>query len=592
MRSFLCVCLPLALIVIITTNTHALTFNTVASGNFSNKTTWADGLVPPVIHNVTDTIVINSGDTVALDQHLFIYPNQWLFKVDGTLTTNPGNFIFIFGIGTFQVSGSCNLDSLHLNFGIIADISGQMTVNILHNGIQSYVNGTGDFNIARRVHLYSGISTSNGGNVNILDNATIYMRGGAFATGFQGGPINMAPLVYDVVYTGNAYKRNTSIELTGAGLRNVLIDIDDTANLKLGADMSMTNAGILTLRRGSLMLNNHKLKFLMNSTLAATGTGRIKSTPSSEIIVNNKGLSGPLRFTPGDSLGRLVQNTTTVAVTRLATNLYITKSVNIDSGKIEVMDTCTLSLGKGAVMTGADANNYIITTGKGSVSACIDSSETFTYPIGTTLNYAPCKVTANNNTFSNGLNARINMGVKKKGTTGNNLEITTSVVAATWFLQNDTATNVDFDIELTWTNGMEANNFNRKMAYITQFRVTHWDSTATMPATRNPWGTYYTKRSGITGLGPFSVFDNNTVDIKNLVTQQNIIYPNPATSELYVDIDQPTQATIRNTAGRIMIKADINQTANILNVALLPPGVYFIQLAGNSVKGMAKFIKQ
>lgn len=591
MSTFIRRYLLLTILILAFSNAHARSFNTIASGNFSNPATWLAGTVPPAILNGADTIVINSGHNVVLNQNLFFFPNKWMLNVAGNLTSTANNYIWMYGIGTFLISGTCHIDSVHISQAVLADISGQMTVNKIHCGVLS-VTGTGTFNFAQRAYIYSGVQNTDGGNINFLDNVTIFMRGGGVSKGINGGIINMAPLTYDVIYSHLSHKWPTGLELTGTGLRNVLIDIDDTTNLKLGADFTMTNNGVLTLKRGSLVLNSYKLKFLMNSTLAGSGTGRIKSSAPSKVIINNNGIGSPLRFAPGAQLDSLVQNTTNSTTTKLATNLLITKSVNMVNGKIEVMDTCILSMAAGASISGADTGSYVITTATGCVAANIDSGKSFTYHIGTANNYAPCAVIPNNDNTSRELKARINPGVKKMGTTGSNLASTTSVVDATWFLEHDTATNIDINVELSWDTTMEAGGFDRNMAYISNFRTSNWDTALGKSSTAGQYGLFAIKRNSIKSLGLFAVFDNNTVGIGDIAPNKHVgIYPNPAANILHVDILRPVRAVIYNSTGLMIVAHNIDKNNDTIDISSLSPGMYYIQFSGQNINATEKFMK-
>src|SRR5690606_4362654 len=127
----------------------------------------------------------------------------------------------------------------------------------------------------------------------------------------------------------------------------------------------------------------------------------------------------------------------------------------------------------------------------------------------------------------------------------------------------------------------------------TQFLTNYWEKIPGKPATAGPAGTHAVKRNDVTRLGYFAVFDNNTVDVKNIVTQKNIsIYPNPATSVLHIDINNAARAAIYNVAGRLMTTTGVDANNNSIDIASLPAGMYYILLTGENVNGTAKFTKQ
>jgi len=71
------------------------------------------------------------------------------------------------------------------------------------------------------------------------------------------------------------------------------------------------------------------------------------------------------------------------------------------------------------------------------------------------------------------------------------------------------------------------------------------------------------------------------------------IYPNPATTELYVSMEGVTysSATITNSLGQTMMLQPLNPNTNLLDIQALPPGVYFITLKGPPGKYVSRFVK-
>lgn len=569
----------------------AITYSTIAGGNINNPATWAGGNVPPSIFSSGDTIIINTGHNVMLNQDLAINNAGAYLDISGALSSLGTEYIAMNAGNKFSISGTLHIDSIFIVNAPVSNITGQMTVRSLRC---MTFNASGSGTVAFK-DLYALGQFSNTGNCTVKTSpgSTIYMMGGTITQGGTGNTM-LGPDMYNLVYTVGAFARYTGYELEQTALvKDVTIDVADTAHVRLGNHAHITN-GNLTLKRGFLVLNNFDLNFEQNGTLVNSGSGYIKSNTGSSIrVINNNGLQGPLRFAPGAGVDSLIQGSGGTANTKLATPLRITRQLLFKSGKVEVLDTCTLSLVTGANIAGADADKYVVTTGTGSLASDIGPNNTFAYYIGTANHFAPVVVTSNNSTTYNGLKARVNTGVKTMGTTGDDMATKQPMVNGTWFLEDKDAAAVDVNVELAWLPGMEAGLFDRSIAYVSQFLINYWDKVNGKAAYAGPSGTNAIKRTGIKTFGPLSVFDNNTVNVKNIVTQQHIsIYPNPATNMLNVDVNQPAQLVIYNTAGQPVSSSNVDAANKTINVSALPQGMYYLQLKGDGVNGTAKFIKQ
>ena len=65
------------------------------------------------------------------------------------------------------------------------------------------------------------------------------------------------------------------------------------------------------------------------------------------------------------------------------------------------------------------------------------------------------------------------------------------------------------------------------------------------------------------------------------------VYPNPATNQLFVQLNNQTAQSIgiKTTLGQTMVQKNIdsNQTISTINIAQLPAGLYFVQI--NTTQG-------
>lgn len=562
----------------------ALKYTSVASGNFSSNTTWLGGVVPPVNINTSDTVLIESGHNVILDQDITFSQATAMLDVRGILRSSGSKHINFNGSSIMNISGTLDIDSMTIANVTNANISGQCTIKKLRCLIFS-PSGSGNVVVTERLYVYGSLSNTGGNTINIAPNVVIYMMGGQIIP--TGTGIFTLPSVYDVIYSNSAHLQPTGIEATGTGLRNVTIDLlTDTSELKLGADLGI-GSGTLTLTKGILSLNNNNLRFGSNGDLAASGTGKLKSTSASDIEINTTGtLSGQLQFASnGNTVGNLYINSG--GVVKLGSHLKVTTKVHFNNGRLDVQSN-KLSLITGAAILGANANMYIITGVGGSLASDIGSGASFTYHIGTSAEYAPCIISSNNNTVYNGMSVGVNPGVKVFGTSGNNMAVSQPMVNATWFIEHINNT-VDIDVEVMWSAAMEVNMFNRGNAYISHLIGNYWDKPARKPASLNSNGLFSIDRSDITSLSPFAVFDNTTVGIPEANTTDDVfkIYPNPAKNTLNISTSRENTILIYNAGGQLILKRQLQQGDNCLDISNLQNGTYYI-VTGNNSYGFIK----
>lgn len=566
----------------------ALKYTSIASGNFSGSATWLGGIVPPVNINASDTILIESGHNVILDQDIVLSQPAAMLDVRGTLRSSGSEHINFSSSGIFYVSGTLDIDSMAVANITNTNITGQCTIKKLR--CQGFsISGNGSFTITERLHVSGNLSNTAGNTISIAPNAVIYMSGGEIIP--SGTGIFTLPSSYDVIYTDSAHTKPTGPEINGQGLRHVMIDLaSDTHELKLGSDLGIGN-GMLSLLKGVLTLNNYNLLLGGNGDLSATGTGQIKSTSSSDIHVNVTGsLTGDLKFSGnGNTVRNLVVNCG--GTVKSGSALKVTGKVEFQNGKLDVQGH-KLSLIAGATVTGADANKYIITGTGGSLAADVGSGVSLIYHIGTASQYAPCVISSNNNTVYNGLSVGVNAGVKVFGTSGNDMAASQPMVNATWFV-NHMNTSVDIDMELMWNSAMEVNNFDHNYAFISHLIGNYWDKDADKSATLNANGLYSIQRTGIKSLSPFAVFDRNTVDITHIDAESLVeVYPNPATDILHVKLVYAATADITGVSGQSVSKHVLEPGNNTINVNNLPPGTYVIRLSCKGMNYYSRFIKQ
>ena len=89
--------------------------------------------------------------------------------------------------------------------------------------------------------------------------------------------------------------------------------------------------------------------------------------------------------------------------------------------------------------------------------------------------------------------------------------------------------------------------------------------------------------------------DCSTTSVNNIpkTTTSICIFPNPATNELSIIMSPGAYSsfTITNNIGQQMIQQPLNQPQTQVNVATLPPGLYYITFKGDNGTTVQKFVK-
>lgn len=83
--------------------------------------------------------------------------------------------------------------------------------------------------------------------------------------------------------------------------------------------------------------------------------------------------------------------------------------------------------------------------------------------------------------------------------------------------------------------------------------------------------------------GKFSYSDIASVRYKD--NGETIIYPNPATSEVTVEVSEPLEVLVTDTMGRVLHKQTVNKENNVVDLSGMPSGLLIFSLQnGHKVK--------
>ncbi len=576
-----------ATILLANTQLSAATYTAIVSGAFSSTATWAGGIVPPLLLQAGDDVVIPSGITITLDQNLTLASTSNL-DVDGALTGGSG-YALILTTGTLSGTGSIDIDSLSASFTSGFSFTGNLTTNAFYS-TNANINAAANIVVDNALYLAGGTITMASGVLTLSNNATIIVDGGTMT--LSGGTADLTN-TYHVMYKGAT--TTAGLELSGSGLTNITINTNSGQEVKLSNDLTIN--GDLTLTMGALNLNNNNLAFSTNGDLAASGSGTITSSSGSDITINaTGGLSGTLRFTAGgntvdDFTLNLGNSTASVMVNG---DLMISGNLSLQQGRLNI-GANKLEVDANATVTGGSANSFVITGTGGTLSLNLSTGATQTFHIGTNNDYAPIMIKSNSGSASSRFSIGVNADVKANGTTGASAGATQPLVNATWFVASSATSNVNVDMTTMWSTNMEVNSFNRAKAYISHYTNGSWDANVASAATMS--GSMYSMtRAGITSFSPFAVFDENTtLSVDQVVANANInLYPNPATDVINISVtgnNSDMNAEIYNVSGQVVYKAAVQNNSSI-NISNLPDGMYYIKLNSATANGTQKFIKQ
>ena len=317
--------LAAAMIVLMGTSAKALTYTAAVSGNFNAAATWG-GIAPGATLTTGDVVIIPSGITVTLNTNETFNLTSAL-TVDGTLTSGANATALIMTSGTLAGSGAITVDSMVTGITTGLTYAGTLTAQNM-TSLASTFSGAATVTVANNLYLTGGALNIMAGSLSLSNNANIIVNGGTLTIGGSGA-LGLSN-AYNVTYNGSS--ANASLELTGAGLHNVTVNLTSGA-ITLSTDLNMN--GTLTLTSGNLILNGNDLNLDVNGDFAASGTGTINTSAGSNISINaTNSLNGALRFGAGNN-----------TVNNLSINLGNTSSnVNLGSD-LTVNGTLTLGMG-------------------------------------------------------------------------------------------------------------------------------------------------------------------------------------------------------------------------------------------------------
>lgn len=397
--------------VMLTCVAQSAQFTAVASGNWSAVATW--GAAAPSVNITNNQIIIPAGITVAMESDITINGASASMGILGTLTSAANGTLTVTQ-GSLAGNGTINIGTLVMNAGATLMFTGEITVEYLTNA-STVIQARAPLIVNKALNLTGGILTmATGGSLSLANDATITRSGGTLAV--NGGALALTN-AYHVRYITSA--ATTGLELSGAGLTNVIVDVPTGTSISLGANITINPLGALNLTSGTLRLNGRDL--IVNGALTADVGTSINSTSASSIEINSiAGTAGSLNF---NGAGNAVLNFTVGVGANnsalIAGTLNITGALQLMSGALR-FDGANLTLNgtvSGPGQLSADASSNLIINTAGGIGAGIRFATG-----GQNVNNLTVNVGANN---SVGLVSNLTVHGLTSLTGGSNLNIST-----------------------------------------------------------------------------------------------------------------------------------------------------------------------
>ncbi len=570
------------------------------SGAYLQSSTWQNGNIPPTNLNGADTVVIPTGITVYMDNHLTIQHPALIHLNTASLSDTDSKYYISIQNGTGIIADGSHIqadsiyisaDSMQVPNAIVQANKLTLDAAMLYGKVHLIVNSGMNFldSKNRLCHLadadfeWTGDTTNTG----------IIFSGGYTDDSSQVTNISSKP--YNVSYdynhdhtVGKGFELRSNmlydISLMNRGMNYIELD----TNLTIPHDVKVV--GVTGV---NFFVSKYDLTFGEDCDISSWGLVIYLAPESGLIFKNRRTLRSRLSFhSPYHD---------TVTVRKIEIDAHDTTIISWVRGSLFIKDSLILkhgiftraSLLKGAVIDGGSQSSYVY-----GLNAVIPANDSYFYPVGDFVNYTPVHITSHSNTdktiyviADHVLNAA-NMYL-----TNNSPYVNVGWSILPYFQQG-----VDFDFEFFWTANMEMNGFNRnasvlgKLLYDTQI----WTRQPAQPATLHSNGLYSLSLKNVTSLDwAYGIFDTTTRYVStpnNIKTPDNTItlHPNPATEILTITNKEHSSVTaiMQDVTGKVVRTITLQRGENIIDVNDLAGGVYMVTFKNTNMQTTKKFVKQ
>jgi hypothetical protein len=540
------------------------------------------------------TLALKSGAAIVVKETLTLTSGVLSIETGGTLSVNSGATIVLSGGQLVTNGGTVTLSSgynvTYMTTGITAGLEltggslGNLTINIPSG---QKVTLSSDLTVTGTLTLASG--TLNLGSSNLTLTGDIAASGTGDVTSTLSSSIT--------IKTTQSITGVLTFSGSSNAVNNLTIDVGSGNHAQINGDLSVN--GSLALTTGILIINQSNFSIMGN---IASGNGTLSTSSNDNLTINTStSLTGGLQFASGSTVNNLTINILDGGTVSFNSGLLVNGTLTLTKGHINIGSN-NLQIAATGSITGASSSAYIITAMGGSLTLALTAGSTsaMTFPIGTSSNYFPAAISLNTGSNSGNVGVGVYPHVYAHGTAGTVISATQHAVDGTWDIQTNFTTNLNMNIELMWQTTAEVNGFDRNNAYISHYINGSWDFTATGSAIAEANGMYGLKKSNITSLSPFAVFDKSTttgVD-NNKTAQANAgfeTYPNPVTDRITVinpsDAGQLQYAEICDINGQIITRFQLNNASTSFDLSALKKGCYFIRIYDEKSSTTKQFIK-
>ena len=275
-----------------------------------------------------------------------------------------------------------------------------------------------------------------------------------------------------------------------------------------------------------------------------------------------------------------------------AKNLFVSSPLNISAGNLNVSGNLNLGAkitlnnnnlnlkGNSSQITNANASNYIVTNGNGTVNVENLNAErgTVNLPIGTATNYNPVSIanTGASDTFS----ARVSDGISNT---------TNGAVNATWEISEATAGGSNVSLSLGWNASQQNAAFDSASAKVGHYLNGNWTAENSGAVSNNS-----ITATGISSFSPFAVMNFGALAASDFSKSKVSVYPNPFNENLNISTENGGLVHFYDLSGKLVSTSVLMKGTNTLNKSSLAKGAYIYQIKNTSgeVVSSGKVIKK
>ena len=485
----------------------------------------AAGITPPSGWVMNGDFIINSDAVFNAGGYAYTVAGD--IESNGTL--NGGSSAFTMSSASGQLTGSPNTIFNHFTItGVISAnsdfyVAGNFTNNGTYDGTQAALNMVGGnaaniggtttpCSLSQLVIAKSGAAVVTM-NVNLSDVSILFIQSGVLFTstytitqdgggGFllidDGATLRLGGNNSLPGFSGYGLDANSNVDYAGAtqSIGNAAI----YGNLLLTA-AGNKNAIVPFTTLGNFTLTNGTFTSIVSVTHSIGGnwlmSGGTFNNTNISIVMNgtaNQDISSTGAFK------NLTINKASGIIT-LSSNTTVSTALNFISGKISIGNS-NLIIGNSGAINNANATNYIIAVGNGTLNQQVLAGGSKVFPVGQSSAYTPATIALTAGSTTDIMSVRMLTAPYHAGLSGD--VASNYAVNATWLISEAVTGGSNASITLQWPLSLELPGFNRSLSRLAHYTAGAWEfGNADIPAAgANP---YSVTRSGFTDFSPFAV---------------------------------------------------------------------------------------